>query len=149
MCVAVLVPPLAKPTRLVEGRRIGRPTRLRLRSLRECPPAPNSKVNIAAMLLAWKTRTVGVVAKLTVLAFVPSGSGRELQEERPVPTRVVMLAERGTERAGWESSVADDIEGERGSQERSGPASSKAAFSARIRRPMVTTEAGRSDRKET
>jgi hypothetical protein len=76
------------------------------------------------MLLAWKTRTVGVVAKLTVVAFVPSGSGRELREERPLPTRVVMLAERGTERAGWESSVADDIEGERGSQEKSNPSGS-------------------------
>ena len=33
-CLAVLVPPLATPTRLVDGRNIGRPTFLRSRSLR-------------------------------------------------------------------------------------------------------------------
>jgi len=60
-----------------------------------------------------------------------------------------MLAEQETERAGWESSVANDIEGECGSKDRSGPASSKAAFSARIRHPMAIIEVERSNRKET
>ena len=33
-CLAVLVPPLATPTRFVDGRKIGKPTFMRLRSLR-------------------------------------------------------------------------------------------------------------------
>ncbi len=69
------------------------------------------------------------------VASNPSRSGQELQGARPVPTRVVMLAEQGAEQAGWESCVADDIEGEPGSKERSQPASSEAAFAARIRYP--------------
>ena len=81
--------------------------------------------------------------------FKPIGIGTGTVRGMVVPTRIMMLVERETERAGWESSVANDIEGECGSQERSGPASSKAAFSARIRHPMETLEVGRSNRKET